>query len=166
MKARNLFLVEDNPNDEMLLTRSFRKVMPDLSIEVFRDGRSCIDRISACLAGETGDPPRPSLILLDLKLPKLDGFGVLRHIREKLEIRALPIVILSSSDETLDVVRSYELGANGYLRKPDSLEEFAKLVETVGNFWLQANRLPPPNPTLPHSSTSNTDSVDEDRETA
>src|SRR5688500_13831576 len=117
-----ILLVEDNPDDEALTTRALHKAGLANAIEVARDGAQALER----LIGKPGDPPpsMPRVVLLDLKLPKIDGLEVLRRLREHDRTRYLPIVVLTSSDLDEDLLRSYELGANSYVRKPVEFGEF------------------------------------------
>jgi len=135
--SRLILLVEDDPDHELLTIRALKKSNVANDVRVARDGEEAI-RI---LFGE--DPMHPQVILLDLKLPKVDGLEVLRRIREAPETRMLPVVILTSSDEERDVVRSYQLGVNSYIRKPVNFNDFAEATRQLGMYWLVLNECPP-----------------------
>ena len=142
-----ILLVEDNPDDEALTLRAFKKNNILNEIIVCRDGAEAVDFLF-CTGrfADRVDQPLPQLILLDLKLPKLDGTEVLRRIRANERTRYLPVVVLTSSKEDRDVIDSYNLGANSYVRKPVDFTEFLQAVRTLGLFWLVLNVPPPPMP--------------------
>ena len=132
-----LLLVEDNPTDEKLTVRAIKKCSVENEIVVARDGAEALDYLFG-----TGKHMgrnvrlRPAVVLLDLSLPRIDGLEVLRRIRADPRTRLLPVVILTASKEEEDVVRSYGLGANAYIRKPIDFGEFAATAQTVAMFWL------------------------------
>jgi DNA-binding response OmpR family regulator len=132
-----ILLVEDDPDHELLTIRALKKSNIANDVRVARDGEEAIN----LLFGET--PLRPQVILLDLKLPKVDGLEVLRRIRESDSTRMLPVVVLTSSDEERDVVRSYRLGVNSYIRKPVNFTDFAEATRQLGMYWLVLNACPP-----------------------
>ncbi|MDQ2835019.1 MAG: response regulator [Acidobacteriota bacterium] len=132
-----ILLVEDDPDHELLTIRALKKSNIANDVHVARDGEEAIE----ILFGENAI--RPQVILLDLKLPKVDGLEVLRRIRESDATRMLPVVILTSSDEERDVVRSYKLGVNSYIRKPVSFDDFAEATRQLGMYWLVLNECPP-----------------------
>ncbi len=137
MASRSILLVEDNPDDEALTMRALRRNNLDNEVRVARSGEEAL----ALLFGE---PPHeqayePELVLLDLNLPKMDGLEVLRRIRADERTRALPVVMLTTSTEPLDVSRSYALGVNSYVRKPVNFLEFVEAVRQVGLYWLVVN---------------------------
>jgi two-component system response regulator len=142
MEQKTLLLVEDNPDDEALTLRALRRSKVDARIEVARDGAEAIERL---LGKPGGEPPlpRPAVVLLDLKLPKIDGLEVLRRLRADARTRSLPIVILTTSKEDRDVVAGYDLGANSYVRKPVDSAEFAEAIRQLGAYWLVTNEIPP-----------------------
>jgi two-component system, response regulator len=142
-----ILLVEDNPDDEALTLRAFKKNNILNQIIVCRDGAEAVDFLF-CEGkfADRAEQPLPQLILLDLKLPKLDGTEVLRRIRANERTRYLPVVVLTSSKEDRDVIDSYQLGANSYVRKPVDFTEFLQAVRTLGLFWLVLNVPPPPVP--------------------
>ena len=144
MHDRVIVLVEDNSNDEELTLRAFRKSNVANRIVVVRDGAEALDYFFARgphanrLASEV-----PQLVLLDLKLPKVDGLDVLRALRADERTRLIPIVVLTSSAEEQDMVRSYCLGANSYVRKPIDFTQFVDAVRQLGMYWLVINRAAP-----------------------
>jgi two-component system response regulator len=145
MGANNLILlVEDNPTDEKLTFRAFQKSTLAAEIVVLRDGVEAIDYLlgSKPSAGAAARP-LPAVVLLDLKLPRVDGLEVLRRVRAAERTKLLPVVVLTASGEEEDVIRSYERGANAYVRKPVDFSEFARVVETLGMFWLLLNEAAP-----------------------
>jgi two-component system response regulator len=137
-----ILLVEDNPKDEALTLRALKKANIGNRVVVAHDGVEAID----FLLGTAADGSRnelPQLILLDLKLPKLDGHDVLRRIRADERTRLLPVVILTTSVEDKDRLQGYALGANSYVRKPVDFAEFAQAVVQLGLYWLVLNQQPP-----------------------
>lgn len=142
--TKQILLVEDNASDEKLTLHAFKNCGVANQITVARDGAAALDVLFG-----TGTPADramsvlPSVVLLDLKLPKLDGLEVLRRIRADPRTKLLPVVILTSSAEDEDLLKSYSLGANAYVRKPVDFAEFAKAASTVGLFWLLVNEPPP-----------------------
>ncbi|HWK73905.1 MAG TPA: response regulator [Povalibacter sp.] len=145
MTERYILLVEDNPDDEELTLLSLRKNSLAHDIIVVRDGVEAIDYLfgSGQYAGR--DVSRvPTVILLDLKLPKLDGLGVLKRLRADERTRTLPVVVLTSSSQDADVIASYNLGANSYVRKPVEFGAFVEAVSSLGLYWVLLNRPPPP----------------------
>jgi len=131
-----ILLVEDDPDHEALTIRALNKSHLANEIRVAHDGEEAVN----LLCGP--DPIKPQVILLDLKLPKLDGLEVLRRIRSTEATRTLPVVVLTSSDEERDVVRSYQLGVNSYIRKPINFNEFAEATRQLGLYWLVLNECP------------------------
>jgi len=140
--SKIILLVEDNPDDEALTIRGLRKNNLANDIVVARDGVEALDYLFGT-GGKT--PIIPTLILLDLKLPKLDGLEVLRRIRADDRTKLLPVVVLTSSTEERDVVESYGLGANSYVRKPVDFEEFMEAARQLQMYWLMLNEPTPTN---------------------
>jgi CheY-like chemotaxis protein len=139
-----ILLVEDNPDDEALTLRALTKAKVRNTVVVARDGVEALDY----LFGTGGHAARarrqvPELVLLDLKLPKVDGLEVLRRLRADADTRLLPVVILTSSNEERDLIDSYSLGANSYVRKPVDFSQFAEAVRQLGLYWLVVNQPPP-----------------------
>jgi len=135
--VRLILLVEDDPDHELLTIRALKKSNIANEVRVARDGEEAIHLLFG------PDNIRPQVILLDLKLPKVDGLEVLRRIRESETTRMLPVVVLTSSDEERDVVRSYQLGVNSYIRKPVNFNDFAEATRQLGMYWLVLNECPP-----------------------
>jgi two-component system response regulator len=139
-----ILLVEDNPKDEALTLRALRKSNLLNTVVVARDGVEALDYLFARAAhANRSTSELPQLILLDLKLPKLDGLEVLRAVRLDERTKLLPVVILTSSVEEQDLVRSYDLGANSYVRKPVDFVQFSEAVRQLGLYWLVLNRAAP-----------------------
>jgi len=135
-EPKTILLVEDNADDEQLTLRAMRQSDVPNIIRVARDGAEALDHLFGTSAGRR----LPDLILLDLKLPKVSGLEVLQRIRADERTRTLPIVVLTSSDEERDIVESYSLGANSYIRKPVDFDEFIDAVRQLGLYWLSMNR--------------------------
>jgi two-component system response regulator len=135
-----ILLVEDNPNDVELTLHAFKKHNLTNKIHIVRDGAEALEYIFGTEDSE-GRPLAhcPRVILLDLKLPKVDGLEVLRKIKSDPRTRAIPVVVLTSSSEESDLVASYELGVNSYIRKPVDFEKFTESVRTIGLYWLLLN---------------------------
>jgi CheY-like chemotaxis protein len=136
-----ILLVEDNPKDEALTLRALKKANIGNRVVVARDGVEAIEYLLGSAAGSRNELPQ--LILLDLKLPKIDGHEVLRRIRSDERTRLLPVVILTTSVEDKDRLQGYSLGANSYVRKPVDFVEFAQAVVQMGLYWLVLNEQPP-----------------------
>lgn len=144
MKTHPILLVEDNDDDVRLTQRALQKNGITNELVVRGDGVAALAYLRA--ATEPGDLPAlrlPAVILLDLKLPRLDGLEVLRQIRADPLLRRLPVVILTTSKEEQDVIRSYDLGANSYICKPVDFEQFTSAIHQLGLYWLILNEPPP-----------------------
>jgi two-component system response regulator len=142
--TKRILLVEDNPTDEKLTLRAFKKSGVDNEITVVRDGAEALDYLFATGPYAGRDVlDLPTVILLDLKLPRIDGLEVLRRIREDPRTKLQPVVILTASKEDEDVTRGYALGANAYVRKPVDFGDFTRATQAVGLFWLLTNHSPP-----------------------
>ena len=143
MGDKTILLVEDNPNDEILTLRALKKNHIQNEVKVAHDGVEAIEY----LFGAPGQPRPPAelpeMVLLDLKLPKVDGLEVLQRIRADPQTRLLPVVILTTSSEQRDVIASYGCGANSYVRKPVDFTEFVEAVRQLGLYWLVLNVNPP-----------------------
>ena len=143
MKIKNILLVEDNPQDEMLILRVLRKNNLANEIAVVRDGQQAIDYLFR--EGEfvkREGPELPTIVLLDIGLPRLSGLEVLERVRADPRTRLLPVVILTSSDEERDRLQSYQKGANSFVRKPLDFGEFSETVASLGVYWLAINETP------------------------
>jgi CheY-like chemotaxis protein len=140
---RMILLVEDNPDDEALTRRALAKNNIQNEVQVAHDGAEALDFLFGTGA-HAARPIAPEVILLDLKLPKVDGLEVLRRIRADDRTRLLPVVILTSSREERDLVSGYGLGANSYIRKPVDFQQFVEAVRQLGLYWLVLNEPPPP----------------------
>ncbi|HUG22506.1 response regulator [Piscinibacter sp.] len=142
-----ILLVEDNPDDVALTLRAFKRSHLMNPLVVARDGVEALDFLFARGAhADRASKELPTLVILDLKLPKLDGLGVLKAIRADERTRFLPVVILTSSKEEHDLVSGYTLGANSYVRKPVDFAEFIEAVKVLGIYWLMINQIPPERP--------------------
>jgi len=138
-----IFLVEDNPDDEALTLRALRKNNILNEVVVARDGIEALDYLFATGVHAGRDVnDHPQVILLDLKLPKVDGLEVLRRLRADERTRLFPVVILTTSNEDRDILSSYEFGANSYIRKPVDFEQFMEAVRQLGLYWLVLNMTP------------------------
>jgi two-component system response regulator len=140
---KTILVVEDNPTDEKLTVRAFKNCGIANEVVVVRDGAEALDYLfSTGQYRERGAITLPTVTLLDLKLPRIDGLEVLRRIRADQRTRNLPVVILTSSQEEDDIARGYDLGANAYVRKPVQFTEFVDAAKTLGLFWLLLNESP------------------------
>ena len=154
-----ILLVEDNPDDELLAMRALRKNNVMNEVVVARNGVEALDYLFASgphAGRDTSTMPR--LILLDLKLPKVDGLEVLKRLRSDERTKLLPVVILTSSKEREDMVEGYGLGANSYVRKPLDYKDFLDAIRNIGIYWLAINK-PPPEPHLPRGRAANGSAV-------
>jgi len=142
---RVIMLVEDNPDDVVLTLRALKKYNISNEVVIARDGAKALDYLfgTGSYAGRDTSA-MPAVILLDLKLPKIDGLEVLRRIRADERTKLLPVVIITSSKEEQDMIRGYSLGANSYVRKPVDFIQFSEAVKQLGLYWLLINEPPPP----------------------
>ncbi len=144
MDSKIILLVEDNPDDELLTLRALKKTGVQNDVVIARDGVEALDYLFARGPYSGRDPAvMPQLILLDLKLPRVDGLEVLRRLRSEERTRLLPVVILTSSREQRDMLDGYGLGANSYVRKPVDFEQFVRAVDLLKLYWLVLNEDPP-----------------------
>ena len=138
-----ILLVEDNPDEEELALIAFKKTGIDRNIVVARDGQEAVDYMLALGAYEGRDVMAlPSVVLLDINLPKLSGLDVLKILRKDERTKLVPIVLLTSSDEEQDMIDGYSFGANSYIRKPFDFNDFLLQIKTLGNYWIDNNRIP------------------------
>jgi two-component system response regulator len=144
MESKSILLVEDNPDDEALTLRALKRNNILNEVIVARDGAEALDYLFGLgphLGRDTSN--LPEVVLLDLKLPKIDGLDVLRRIRSEPLTRRLAVVILTSSNEERDIISGYDLGANSYIRKPVDFNQFMEAVRQLGIYWLVLNVSPP-----------------------
>jgi CheY-like chemotaxis protein len=145
MNEKTILLVEDNPDDEALTLRAFKKNSIKNLVVVARDGVEALDYLfGSGMYSDRDTSLTPAVILLDLKLPKIDGLEVLRRLRAARETRLIPVVVLTSSKEEQDILNSYRLGANSYIRKPVDFQKFSEAVGQLGVYWLALNEPPAP----------------------
>jgi CheY-like chemotaxis protein len=144
MNSKTILLVEDNPQDEMLTLRALRRANLANQVDVARDGQQALDYLfrEGKFAGRDG-PDLPTVVLLDIGLPRLSGLEVLERLRADTRTALLPVVILTSSDEERDRLKSYESGCNSFVRKPVDFADFAETVARLGVYWLATNEPPP-----------------------
>ncbi|MBF0328650.1 MAG: response regulator [Nitrospirae bacterium] len=144
MTKKKVLLIEDNPDDVELTLRAFKKNNIVNQVIVAHDGIEALDYLFGTGKYEGRDiTDTPAVILLDLKLPKLDGLGVLKRLRSNENTRLLPVVILTSSKEDQDLINGYNLGCNSYIRKPVDFVQFSDAVKELGIYWILLNELPP-----------------------
>jgi two-component system response regulator len=143
MKSGVILLVEDNPDDAELAVRAFQRSRIKNEIARARDGVEALDYLLGTGPYAAQAPAQPDLVLLDLKLPRVDGLEVLRRLRASERTRHLPVVILTSSEQEQDIVQSYQLGANSYVRKPVDYGEFAEAIRQLVSYWLVLNQTAP-----------------------
>jgi two-component system, response regulator len=140
-ESKVILLVEDNPDDVELARQALKELGKEEKLVVARDGDEALRFV---FGNDRGNGATiPSLILLDLKLPGMNGLEVLQHLRTDERTRLVPVVILTSSEEEVDVVEGYRLGCNSYLRKPSNFGEFIKSIGALTNYWLELNQAPP-----------------------
>lgn len=144
MEQRIIFLVEDNPDDVMLTKRAFEKNNIFNKVVVARDGVEALDfMFGTGMYTGRDNKNLPVVVLLDLKLPRIDGLEVLKRLREDARTKLVPVVILTSSTEEMDLINGYKLGANSYVRKPVNFEKFVEAAKHLGLYWLLLNEPPP-----------------------
>lgn len=144
MREKVILLVEDNPDDEALAVRALKRSNIANELVVARDGVEALDYLFAQgQYSERDSQIMPQVVLLDLKLPKLDGLGVLRRLRADERTKRIPVVILTSSNEEQDRLNGYDLGANSYVRKPVDFEQFSEAARQLGLYWLVLNESAP-----------------------
>ncbi len=150
MKKKRLLLIEDNPDDELLTRRALKKYSRFSCIDVASDGVEALEYLSIATnlpdsgTNKAAADSLPDLILLDLKMPRLNGHEFLRYVRSNPQTAHIPVIILTTSNEEKDISVSYELGANSFLRKPVDFLDFAKVIEQLSRYWLELNIPAPP----------------------
>lgn len=142
--AVEILLVEDDPREVRLTVRELQSTPREVHVEVARDGEEALDFLfcRGRYASRSLQHP-PMLVLLDLKLPKIDGLEVLREIKQRPETRTIPVVALTSSSEDQDRARSYQLGVNSYVQKPMDFDQFRDTIQMLGRYWMRFNQAPP-----------------------
>ncbi|MFC4439418.1 MULTISPECIES: response regulator [Natrialbaceae] len=140
-KPIDVLLVEDNPGDVRLVEEAFEVVSDEIRLHSVADGTEALEFLSD--KKDADATPFPDLLLLDLNVPRTNGFEVLEEIRDDPALTMLPVIVLTSSDDETDISESYDLCANAYLTKPDSQDEFVSLARSVEEFWVKAAKLPP-----------------------
>lgn len=145
MDSHSILVVEDNPDDQILTVRALKDASPTSPVIVLEDGQEAIDYL---LAEGSGQASRHldslGVVLLDVKLPKVSGLEVLRHIRSSPLTACLPVIMVTSSDEPADLVEAYRLGANSFITKPINFREFAEQMTVLARYWLFVNKVPKP----------------------
>lgn len=144
MTGRSLLLVEDNPDDVALMLRAFRVNSLTHEIHVAHDGAEALDRLLPHPDSPEAGAGLPAVVLLDLKLPGIDGLGVLRRMRAEARTALVPVVILTSSNEPVDLLDGYRLGANSFVRKPVSFGDLVIVIRRIAGYWLGVNEVPTP----------------------
>lgn len=144
VRGKTILLVEDNPDDEALAIRALRRNNIINEVVVAHDGVEALDYLFGTgVYSERDTSVQPAVILLDLKLPRVDGVEVLRRLREDERTRIVPVVILTTSNEERDMLNSYSLGCNSYVRKPVDFLQFSEAIRQLGMYWLLMNEPPP-----------------------
>ncbi len=141
-KNLSLLLVEDNEDDVLIAQRAFQEFKFISAVAVARDGQEALDMLTASGSKGGQKPLRPSIILLDITLPLMDGIALLKRLKADPALRAIPVVMLTTSSRHEDMVRSYENGAASYITKPASLEEFLELARKFEQYWVSVSKLP------------------------
>ncbi|MDD5207844.1 MAG: response regulator [Elusimicrobiales bacterium] len=142
IKNLSLLLVEDNEDDVLIAQRAFQEFKFISAVAVARDGQEALDMLTASGSKGGQKPLRPSIILLDITLPLMDGIALLKRLKADPALRAIPVVMLTTSSRHEDMVRSYENGAASYITKPASLEEFLELARKFEQYWVSVSKLP------------------------
>jgi CheY-like chemotaxis protein len=135
-----ILLVEDNPDDILITKRAWSKGLIKNKLYIVNDGEEALEFLYK--QGEYSDAPSPGLMLLDLKMPKIDGFEVLKTVKQDVKLKKLPIIVLTTSNRDQDIQRAYDLGCNSYIMKPVSYEKFIEAVNTIQKYWLTTCEIP------------------------
>lgn len=142
-RALEILLVEDNPNDVLIARRALSRSTLTFHLVVARDGHDALNFLYQGHPADSDPPLRPDLILLDLNLPRVDGFEVLRIVKSERQLRTIPVIILTTSEREEDIARSYALGANTYFSKPVEYDRFQEIIQLLSSYWGAAAKLPP-----------------------
>ena len=144
MEKKIILLIEDNPDDIKLTQRAFNKsnFSEKISLEIIDSGKDALDYLFGKGAYIHNTKVMPAVILLDLNLPRINGFQILEHIRTNKRTKVIPVIILTSSNEEQDIKKAYELGANSYIRKPVDFEKFSEATKQLGLYWIDLNESP------------------------
>jgi len=140
IKTADILLVEDNPGDVLLFSEFLKETKIPYTLHVAEDGEEAL--MFLYQKEKFRDKPRPDLIVLDLNLPKVDGFEVLQQVKQNPQLKRIPVIILTGSHAEMDILKSYELYANCYITKPSELKEFTAVVKAIEHFWFQIAQLP------------------------
>jgi two-component system response regulator len=143
MTNKSILLIDDNENDILLAQTAFARGSVRPSLIVMQDGQDALDYLFQTGKYSSGGPVLPACVLLDLNMPRIDGFDVIAAVRKHARTELLPLVVLTSSMEPRDIVQAYRLGANSYVRKPVDFDQFVQLAEQMCQYWLRVNELPP-----------------------
>ena len=141
-KIIEILLVEDNPDDEELAMMAFKENKISNKVHVARDGVQALEYLFDEVDGKDLRDNQPKIVLLDLKLPKIDGLEVLKKIKSHPEAKSIPVIILTSSNQERDMVESYKLGVNSYIQKPVEFTKFVEVVRDLGFYWMLLNKMP------------------------
>jgi two-component system, response regulator len=141
MHKKTILLIEDSPDDVKLTKRAFKKseYSEKINLDVVTGGVEALEYFNEKNISDGG---KPYLILLDLNLPKINGFQVLKKIRNDEDLKFIPVIVLTSSSEKKDLIKSYKLGANGYIQKPVDFQDFIDVIQKIGEYWIKINRHP------------------------
>jgi len=142
MEERPILLAEDQPDDQLLVKRALKNKNITNPLIIANDGVEALDLLFGTGKRQADGPIKPAVVLLDIKMPRVDGLEVLQQMREDDRTRRLPVVMMTSSDEETDLIRSYDLGVNSYIRKPVDFSEFAEAIAQIGLYWLLLNKAP------------------------
>jgi CheY-like chemotaxis protein len=142
-QSEQILLAKDNEDYALLLQRAIQMANISANLQIVRDGREAVDYLAGAEPyADRTIHPFPKLVLLDLKMPRMDGFEVLSAVRQRLGFTRLPVIVLTNSDNPADIKRAYELGATSYFRKPDSLEGLDEMIHVLHAYWLKFNHFP------------------------
>lgn len=152
MNSKPILLAEDSADDQALILRSLKKRNIFNPVLVANDGVEALDYLFGTGSRAAEGAVDPAVILLDIKMPRIDGMEVLRRVRSEAQTKLLPVVLLTSSDEEADLIRGYELGVNSYIRKPVDFNEFSEAIAQLGLYWLVINKSPPRGASAPNGT--------------